>query len=133
MSNGIKHRTGGLVAAALTAAVVAGCGGGLYQSETGTLAQPAVLQVENNNFHDAKIYLASAGPRVRLGTVTSQGRDQFVIPGAHLRASGVRIEVALLSSNDTKVTEHFVVRPGDHVELTVRNTLSLTSFAVYGR
>ena len=129
----MRERSEGRLARVVALAVIATAAAcGAHQRPGGAeVTEPAVLEVENNNWQDAKIYLTGVGPRVRLGTVTAQGTERFRIPAIYLHASGVRLEVSLLASSEQKVTDRFLVSPGDAVELTVQNQLSLSSYAVY--
>src|SRR5262245_44659916 len=45
------------------------------QSESKTL-----VRVENRNFLDMKVYILRGNERIRIGTVTGNGREVFVVP-----------------------------------------------------
>lgn len=123
-------QAGGVAAVALVSALVLGCGGSATLTERGPMTRAVVIEVQNNNWQDARIYVKGLGPRIRLGTVTSLGSERFTVPASYIDSEGLRLLVRLFASAETKVTNTFAVLPGDRVELTVQNQLSLTSYAV---
>ncbi len=61
-----------------TALVGASCAGqNLRNAETGP---PIVVEVQNNNFQDATVYLFRDGERTRLGIVTGKTDQTFAVP-----------------------------------------------------
>lgn len=119
-----------MVAVALAAGLVVACGSRSGGGASG-MNQPVMLEVENNNWQDARIYVAGLGAPIRLGSVTSLGSRRFRIPSSYIRSQGLRLMVRLLASSETTATQTFSVLPGDRVELTVENQLTLTNYAVF--
>ncbi len=128
-----QHSGGGLFAALALAWVVTGCGLPAGAGGHDDLTRPAVLQVRNLSWEDAKVYLVGDGPRIRLGRVTSQDTERMRVPAMRLGGAGIQLEIVLRSSRDSKRTDRFRVRPGDRVELTIHNQLSLSGYAVYAQ
>lgn len=93
--------------------------------------EPTVsLIVENQNWLDAKIYLAGAGTRVRLGTVTSMDTGRMEIPHYAWQGGAFQLEVELIGSNDHQLTHQILASSGDQVLWSLRNSLSLSSVSV---
>lgn len=106
------------VAAALTlAAALGGCAGRPgADSEAAPQSQPGVtIDVENQNFYDARVYLLVLGSRTRLGEVAGHSTRtfSFAVP-----ADNVRIQVSFVGGGGF-TTEPMPVSAGDELELQI--------------
>lgn len=90
-----------------------------------------VIHVANNNWSDMTIYLLRDGYRQRLGTVTSQSSDTFVVP-THLIASAadVRLLADPIGSSRTFTSPAILIAPGQRTEWQLENSLALSSMWV---
>lgn len=100
----------------LTVAIAA-CGA-RQAADQGSAAEPAyevTIEVENQNFYDARVYLLKFGRRERLGSVSGNGARVFsfrVEPGE------VRFFVDFIGSGEF-TTRGMEVSPGDELVLIV--------------
>ncbi|MGD8321073.1 MAG: hypothetical protein PVJ02_11470 [Gemmatimonadota bacterium] len=102
-------------------------------AETAKAAKPAVptLQVENNNWMDVHVYLVQDGEPLSLGMVTGPGTTEFRLPMmATMAGSDVQLLVLPIGGNDDYLSPLLTVNPGDVVDLTVQNSLPLSSVVV---
>jgi len=91
----------------------------------------AELLVENGNWLDAHLYLVRDGTLTSLGFVGALAKDRLVLPPlATSTGSAVQILVLPIGSTGAYLTPDLLVNPGDEVELTVQNQLSLSTVAV---
>ncbi|MEP7087443.1 MAG: hypothetical protein ABI884_08920 [Gemmatimonadota bacterium] len=79
------------------------------------------LRVENRAFLDMTIYvLSDGGSRQRLGTVTGNTNQDFVIPAYIIGpANSIRILAEPIGSNRAPVSNSLNVQPGQTVTLTI--------------
>jgi len=79
------------------------------------------VQVENQAFLDMNIYvLSDGGGRRRLGTVTGNTNQTFVIPQDVIGpANSVRFLAEPIGANRAPVSNSLSVRPGQTVTLTI--------------
>ncbi len=100
------------------ALVMSGCGAGRAGSEASAEAEPGLevtLEVENQDFYDARIYLLESGVRTRLGSVPGNGAQEFRF---RTRTDQAQFVVDFVGSGEFTTTT-IQVSPGDHVVLTV--------------
>ncbi len=95
-----------------------------------TSANGVAVVVENDNWQDANIFAVGAGPRVRLGTVSSMDTERFTVPPGAMRPGSVQLRAELIGSNAARTTDEILVHPGDAVYWTLQNYLPLSSYAV---
>jgi hypothetical protein len=107
-----------VVAAMIAVAGVGGCTGRKSaDSEAGPQLQAELtLEVENQNFNDARIYLVLYGERTRLGQVPGHSTRTFSFA---LPPDDVRIEVSFIGGGGF-VTEPMPVSPGDQLVLQIQ-------------
>jgi hypothetical protein len=74
------------------------------------------VDVRNNNFSDATIYVFRGGERIRAGVVTGKDRRTFRIPWTVNRSFQVGID---LLGGGTCMTREFTVDAGDQVQIDV--------------
>jgi hypothetical protein len=109
-------------------ACVAGGAGG----EESVPAPSAIIEVQNNNWADIVVYAVRNGMRMRLGMVTSMGRERFPLPASVFASSG---DVQLLADPIGGATPYLfppvTVHQGQRVELRLENHLPLSSLSVW--
>jgi len=79
------------------------------------------VRVENQAFLDMNVYVISdGGGRQRLGTVTGNTSQEFVIPAYIIGpANSVRFLVEPIGSNRAPISNSLSVQPGQTVTLTI--------------
>lgn len=79
------------------------------------------VRVENQAFLDMNVYvLSDAGGRQRLGTVTGNTNQEFVIPAYIIGpANSVRFLVEPIGSTRAPISNSLSVQPGQTVTLTI--------------
>ncbi len=88
----------------------------------GTGARQIHIQVRNDNFYDATIWVVASGARQsRLGMVRGKEEAEFVTAWNVPRP--LQFDVDLLASNTTCRTEALIVAPGDNLELRISSAL----------
>lgn len=94
---------------------------------------PALLQVANQNWADAKVYVLVGGTRQRVATVTSMGESGPVdLPRTALSgAGGLVLVVELIGSAARYISPRLDLFPGQTVELRIENNLRLTNFFIW--
>ena len=97
---------------------------------TATGNRAAEVQVTNNNWSDMVIYVVRGGSRFRLGRVSSLSTAEFKIPGA-LVGQDVRLTADPVGLERPFRTEPIRVSPGQRVEFTVQNHLSISHYSVW--
>lgn len=98
--------------------VMSACGAGQAGSERPAEAEPSMdvtLEVENQNFYDARIYLLESGTRRRLGSVPGNDTRSFRFRS---RTDQARFVVDFVGGGEFTTTS-IQVSPGDKVVLTV--------------
>ncbi|HUP88138.1 MAG TPA: hypothetical protein VM100_02185 [Longimicrobiales bacterium] len=118
---------------AATAAVLLGaCAPATEQAINNLPARPKTqLVVQNKNWMEVAVYLVRSGSRTRLGNVASMSKGQFNIPESYvLGVSDIQVQADPVGSNRTFVSAPIQVFPGARVELTIENSVQLSSFAV---
>ncbi len=107
-----------VVAAMIAVAGFGGCAGrtGADSEAEPQLHAEVTIEVENQNFNDARIYLLLYGKRTRLGQVPGHSTRTFSFA---LPPDDVRIEVSFIGGGGF-VTEAMPVTPGDELVLQIR-------------
>ena len=95
---------------------------------------PATLKVQNNNWLDVHVYLVRDGGLPRsLGVVSGPGQSEIELPGeATFTGSLIQILVEPIGGGGSYLSQGLVISPGDRVDLTVQNTLGMSSESVAG-
>jgi hypothetical protein len=107
---------GGLASAAL----LAGCSAlpfGQSEDVFGRSDAPVTINVKNNNFSDATLWLVTRGNRVQLGTVTGKMERSFTAR-VSTPADVWYVEIDLIGGDWCR-TEELDVDPGDVLDLFV--------------
>lgn len=89
--------------------------------DNGELQPVTRVRVENQAFLDMNVYVISdGGGRTRLGTVTGNTNQVFVIPDYIVGpANSVRFLVEPIGSNRSPISNSLSVQPGQTVTLTI--------------
>ena len=103
-------------------ATVAACSHATRNARDDDGLQPTTrVRVENRAFLDMNVYVISdGGGRQRLGTVTGNTDQEFVIPEYIIGpANSVRFLVEPIGANRAPISNSLSVRPGQTVTLTI--------------
>jgi hypothetical protein len=106
------------LAVSAVALVLSACGAGQTGSEGSAEAEPSrdvTLEVENQNFYDARIYLLESGMRTRLGSVQGNDTRSFRF---RARSDEAQFLVDFVGGGRL-TTRRIQVSPGDTLVLTV--------------
>lgn len=129
----LKFARTSALAALLLAAGLAGCSSEGPQS--GPLppgSAEARVDVRNNNWLDMAVYAERGSMRVRLGTVTSMGKQLLTIPRNMLAsATSIRLIAAPIGSTENYMTYPVDVWPGDTVEFTIENNMGISNVSTW--
>ena len=118
----MRSQFGRLAAAVAMIATVAACSHNAKRAGDSDDLQPTTrVHVENRAFLDMNVYvITDGGGRTRLGTVTGNTDQDFVIPEYVVGpANQVRFLVEPIGSNRAPVSNSLSVRPGETVTLTI--------------
>jgi hypothetical protein len=109
------------VAAALIAGVAACSHAAKHAGDRDDVRLTTRVHVENRAFLDMNVYvIGDGGGRTRLGTVTGNTDQDFVIPDYIVGpANSVRFLVEPIGSNRAPISNSLSVRPGETVTLTI--------------
>lgn len=77
--------------------------------------EPVTLEIRNDNFNDARIYVHWDGHRSRVGMVVGKTSQSFEL---RWRADDLRVEVDFMAAGDF-ITERMPVWPGETVYLWI--------------
>jgi hypothetical protein len=128
-----------LVAGAVAAIGLAGCGGGGAMTADlagmeGPRAGDAQVHVTNDNWADMRIFAERDGLRVRLGMVTAMASAVLRLPHKLLHPGGnIRLIADPIGSQDSHMTHGLTIWPGQVVDYQISNHLAVSSAAVYDR
>jgi hypothetical protein len=125
-----------LLAAAVVGAFLAACASGasLDEGPRGATDNQTQVRVTNDNWQDIRVYAERDGLLVRLGNVTTMATEVFRLPATFAESTGsIRLIADPIGSGDRHVTQHIAVWPGQLIDYTVRNHLSISSLMVRSR
>jgi hypothetical protein len=103
-------------------ATVAACSHATRNMHDDEGGQPTTrVHVENQNYLDANVYvIGNGGARQRLGTVTGNTNQDFVIPDYIISpANTVRFLIEPIGSNAAPISNSLSIQPGQTVTLTI--------------
>ena len=105
----------------LMATVVAGCASRNEGNETPAPDPDVRVNVRNDAFWEANVYLLQGATRRRLGTVGGHSTGTFTLP-RHLTVgvTELRFVIDFIGRRTGAVTETILAAPGDEIELTIR-------------
>jgi hypothetical protein len=104
------------------AATVAACSHATRNARDDEGPRPTTrVHVENQNYLDANVYvIGNGGTRQRLGTVTGNTNQDFVIPEYIIGpANTVRFLIEPIGSNASPISNSLSIQPGQMVTLTI--------------
>ena len=107
------------LALALASTAFAACASGGPGPQTGP---PVVIEVQNNNFADATVFIVRDGERHRLGVVVGKTDEDFPFPWRPNMT--VRLEVRFIGGARC-VTPDYGMGPGDRFVLDLQPDLRL--------
>ncbi|MCC6772993.1 MAG: hypothetical protein IT360_17520 [Gemmatimonadaceae bacterium] len=113
---------------ALSAVMAAGVTGVpvayIAPADTASLASATagrtIVEVDNQNFNDATIYVVQGVRSVRLGRITGLTKAEFVLPSYMIiGAENLRFLVRPFASRRSSLSDHVLVSQGDVVGLVI--------------
>jgi hypothetical protein len=131
---GFIHRRSRALAAAIGIVITIGSAGcarnrGDWKNADGSDAGVRV-RVENNNFADMDVYVVSEGIASRLGTVTGNSTQQFVLNRSFIPAQDLRIVATPIGGNGRASSGPILVQPGQEIDFTINPLLRASSASV---
>lgn len=91
-----------------------------------------VLRVVNNHYLDVTVYVLRGAERVRVGIVSGNARQDFVLPGRLLGAGGqISLLGSVSTSNAVVRSNPVLVGRGQFVEWRLESVLRNSSVTVY--
>ena len=118
-----------LLAVASVTLLAGGCAhNSRAMDDAGSVDERTVLRVTNNNWADMTIYLLRSGMRQRLGTVSSQSSQTFIVPSHAISSSSeVYLVADPIGTMRTYTSEPIVFYPGQTAEWQLENLLALST------
>lgn len=96
--------------------------------------EAAVVEVENNNLADMRIYALGDGAREWLGRVPSLTTRKFQLPAKWVGADPeIRLVADASASSDDYRSEPFRVRSGQTVEFQIGDAIAHSRIAIWNR
>lgn len=121
-----------LLAPALALLLVAGCA--RNRADEGQPAPEggpqALLEVHNNTWSDADVFVYAGTQRIRLGTVVSLGSTHATLPPDALGLGSIQVRIQPIGGGTAYTTDRIDIRPGDRIRLTVEKQVSLSTWVV---
>lgn len=89
-------------------------------NDSGEMAEPTTLRVDNRAFNDMTIYVLRSSQRIRLGVASGNSTTRFQIPSYVIfGATPLRFLADPIGASGTPVSEEITVQPGDEVVLII--------------
>lgn len=89
------------------------------------------VRVQNNAWSSIHVYAVTGGQWESLGVVSSQNSSDYTLSRAMLGGRGeIRLVADPIGSNQGYFSDPILIEPGDRVEWTLQNNLSLSSVFV---
>jgi hypothetical protein len=129
-----------LAAAAVISVSLAACAPGASLNDSpidrpgSTADSQTQVRVTNDNWQEIRVFAERNGVRVRLGNVATMATAVFRLP-ATLTGTGASIRLIAdpVGSGERHITHSVTPWPGQLIEYTVRNELSISSLMVRSR
>ena len=122
--------------AAAGALISASCArnGASLESSLGESRGAPTVMVRNDNWLDVAIYVVRGTARFRIGTVGSTSSRTFRLTSEAV-AAGNPLQILADPIGDSRgyVTDPVVLGPGQRLEITVANPISISSFSISSR
>lgn len=84
------------------------------------IGSKTLVRIENRNFYDMTIYVLHGASRIRLGTVTGNRTEEFIVPEYLLTGpSSIRFLADPIGGRRTPISQEISVIPGQLVELII--------------
>jgi hypothetical protein len=129
----LMTRTTQMAATAALAVSLVACAGN-DAPQTGPMPAgmtPTTVEVANHNWMDMRVFVVHAGTRVRLGTVTSMGRQVFRLPATMQNTTGgIQLVADPIGSRSFHMLPTVMVSPGQKVNVRLENHLAISSISV---
>ena len=98
---------------------------------TANRKKQSMVQVENNNWLDVHVYMVQDGEPISLGVVGGPGKERLHVPAMALTpGSQVQILILPIGGLQDYLSPPLMVNPGDTLDVTVENDISLSSVTV---
>ena len=115
--------------------VLAACASAEDVSDLG-FGQPAAaaentINVQNDYWGEMDVYAVSGGMRVRLGSVPAGRAGKLRIPWQLALRPDIRLQIDPVGPESAFTFPPVTLHPGATVELSVANTLRMSSFSVW--
>jgi hypothetical protein len=117
--------------ATLVVALAACRHGGAHEPAPADTDAAVPVQVENHYRGDVVIYLVVGTQRMRLGTVTALGSEEFSFPWRRLQSSGTTRLLAHPIAGGTYASDPLLAQPGQSITWTLESDLDRSSLTVY--
>ena len=81
---------------------------------------PTVLEVENDNFSDMRIYVIRGSQRTRLGIATGKSKTSFTIPeSVAFGTTSLRFEAVPIGGRVATFSEEITINQGDTLAIQI--------------
>ena len=121
----------GLIAlSVLGAPTMLACASSQKHNDLAPIIPPVTLEVINDGWIDAIVYVYHAGQRYRLGLITAQARANFHVPAPETNNGDLQFYIHRLAENDL-LTDVVHVSDGVHPVLDIEMELGMTSLALF--
>lgn len=108
-----------IAATAVAATVLGGCSKKAPDQPV-PVNTPTVLQVENDNFSDMRIYVIRGSQRTRLGIATGKSKTSFTIPASvAFGITTLRFEAVPIGGRVATFSEEITVNQGDTLTIQI--------------
>lgn len=135
-----RHLPAAGLAAILVAAVLAASACGAFSRQPGSAGpvdmddqrdEEISVSVRNNAWSAIHVYAVMGGQWESLGVVSSQSSSDFELSRSMMGGRGeIRLVADPIGSNEGYFSDPILIEPGDRVEWTLQNNLSLSSVFV---
>lgn len=100
-------------------------------SDGGEEPRELTVHVKNNSWSAIHVYVVASGQWESLGVVASQNTADYAVSRSRLGGRGeIRLVADPIGSTQGYFSDPILVEPGDRVEWTLQNNLSLSSVFV---
>ncbi|MEP7383140.1 MAG: hypothetical protein ABI910_15725 [Gemmatimonadota bacterium] len=79
----------------------------------------ASVEVDNQNFYDANVFVVQGLRSVRLGTVTGLTKETFDLPRDMVGGASIRFAIRPLASRQSSLTQEIAVFAGDTIGVVI--------------
>ncbi len=79
----------------------------------------ASVEIDNQNFYDANVFVMQGLRTVRLGMVTGLSKETFVLPRDMVGGTSIRFAIRPIASQRSRVTQEITVFAGDTIGVVI--------------